>query len=127
MLNFVVTTYDAYNRLATETDARSNVKTHSYEHARGLLLESSYSDNSTTRSYTYNHLGRLTQLVDDAGTRTIGYNSYGERETDSLAVDGDTHLITETRDSFGRSTGYTYAKNGSPQQTVTTGCRWLHE
>jgi len=30
-------------------------------------------------------------------------------------------LITETRDSFGRSTGYTYAKNGAVQQTVTTG------
>ena len=46
--------YDAYNRLASETDARGNVKTHSYEHARGLLLETIYSDNSTTRSYTYN-------------------------------------------------------------------------
>ena len=59
--------------------------------------------------------------MDDSGTRTFGYNSYGERETDSLVVDGDTHLITETRDSFGRSTGYTYAKNGAVQQTVSTG------
>ena len=42
MLNFVVTTYDAYNRLATETDARGNVKTHSYEHARGLQLGTTY-------------------------------------------------------------------------------------
>ena len=33
----------------------------------------------------------------------------------------DTHLITELRDSFGRSIGYTYAKNGAIQQTVHTG------
>ena len=53
--------------------------------------------------------------------RTLGYNTYGEAETDSLAMDGDTHLITELRDSFGRSAGYTYAKNGAVQQTVSTG------
>lgn len=38
-----------------------------------------------------------------------------------VSVDGDTHLITENRDTFGRSTGYTYTKNGAVQQTVTTG------
>ncbi|MEE1265880.1 MAG: hypothetical protein UHH87_06290, partial [Akkermansia sp.] len=117
----VVKTYDDYNRLATETDARGNVKSHTYEHARGLLLGTSYSDNSITRSFIYNHLGQMTQLVDDAGTRTLAYNTYGERENDSLVIDGDTHLITEQRDGFGRSTGYTYAKNGTVQQTVTTG------
>ena len=49
------------------------------------------------------------------------YNTYGERESDSLVVDGDAHLVTELRDTFGRSTGYTYAKNGSVLQTVSTG------
>ena len=63
----------------------------------------------------------MSQLVDDAGIRTFGYNTYGERESDSLVVDGDTHLITETRDSFGRSTGFVYSKNGAIQHTVTTG------
>ena len=122
----VVKTYDAYNRLATETDARGNIKNHTYEHARGLHLDTSYTivDGTTetvARSFTYNHIGQMTQLVDDAGVRTFGYNSYGERESDSLVVDGDTHLITELRDSFGRSTGYTYAKNDTVQQTVSTG------
>ncbi len=122
----VMKTYDTYNRLATVTDARGNVKTHSYEHARGLHLSTGYTvvdgtAATTDRSFTYNHLGQMIQLVDDAGVRTFGYNAYGERETDSLVVDGDTHLIIEQRDTFGRSTGYTYAKNGSPHQTVTTG------
>jgi YD repeat-containing protein len=114
-------TYDAYNRLATETDARGNVKTRTYEHARGLLLGTAYSDGTTARAYSYNHLGQMTQLVDDAGVRTFGYNAYSERVSDCLVVDGDTHLITEQRDSFGRSTGYVYSKNGATQQTVATG------
>ena len=117
----VVKTYDAFNRLSTETDARGVVKTHSYEVARGLLLGTSYSDTTTTISYTYNHLGQLTQVTDDAGTRTIGYNTYGEQETDSLLAGNITHLITETRDVMGRSTGFTYTKNGAVQHTVTTG------
>ena len=117
----VVKTYDAFNRLATETDARDLVKTHSYEPARGLLLGTTYSDTTTPRSNAYNHLGQLTQVMDAAGTRTISYNQYGEQESDSLVVDGDTHLITEARDAQGRSTGYVYSKNGTTQQTVTTG------
>ena len=115
-----VKTYDAFNRLATETDARGKVKTYSYEHARGLLLGITYSDSTTAESFVYNHLGQLTQVTDDAGVRSIGYNTYGEQETDSLLAEGVTHLITETRDSFGRSTGYSYAKNGNTEQTVTT-------
>ena len=129
----VVKTYDAHNRLATETNARGRVKVHSYEHARGLLLnttwyhpaeegEEAVADSySPSRSFTYNHLGQLTQVTDDAGVRSIGYNQYGEQETDSLVVDNDTNLITETRDALGRSAGYVYSKNGSTQQTVTTG------
>ncbi len=117
----VVKIYDAYNRLLTETDGRGVIKTHSYEQARGLLLGTTYSDGTTARAYTYNHLGQLTQVVDDAGTRTIGYNAYNEQETDSLLAGGKTHLITELRDGHGRSSGYTYALNGSVQQTVSTG------
>ena len=117
----VVKTYDAYNRVLTETDARGNVKAHTYEQERGLLLGTTYSDSTTPRAYTYNHLGQRTQVTDAAGVRTLGYNAYGEQESDSLAANGVTHLITENRDDKGRSTGYTYAKNGTVQQTVTTG------
>ncbi len=117
----VTKTYDAYNRLATETDARGNVKTHSYEPLRGLHIGTTYSDGTTARSYAYNHLGQPTQVTDDSGTRTFGYNGYGERISDCLVIDGDTHLITETSDNLGRSTGFVYSKNGTTQHTVTTG------
>ena len=105
----------------TETDARGKVKAHTYEQERGLLLGTTYSDSTTPRAYTYNHLGQRTQVTDAAGVRTLSYNSYGEQESDSLVADGVTHLITETRDDKGRTTGYTYAKNGTVQQTITTG------
>ena len=117
----VTKTYDAYNRLATETDARGNVKTHSYEPLRGLHIGTMYSDGSTQRQFNYNHLGQPTQVTDDSGMRTFGYNSYGERISDSLSVDGDTHLIIETSDNLRRSTGFSYSKNGTAQHTVTTG------
>ncbi len=114
--------YGAYNRLSIETLARGIAKTHSYEHSRGLLLGTAYSDGTTPRAYQYNHLGQLTQVTDDAGTRTIGYNRYGEQETDSLTTaDGVMHLITEKRDTYGRRTGYSYSKDGEAQQIVTTG------
>ena len=117
----VTRTYDAYNRVLTETDARGKVKNHTYEHARGLLLGTSYNDSTTPRSYTYNHLGQLTQVTDAAGTRTLSYNAYGEQESDSLLAGGRTHLVTELRDAYGRSSGYTYVNNGSVQQTVSIG------
>ena len=122
----VVKTYNAFNRLSTVTDARGNVKTYSYELARGLHQETTYAvvdgtAATVTCSYAYNHLGQLMQVTDGAGTRTIGYNVYGELETDSLQTDNVTHIITEKRDLFGRSTGFTYSKNGTVQHTVTTG------
>lgn len=92
----IVKTYDSFNRLATETNARGLVKTFTYEQARGLLTAISFSDATPGQSYAYNHLGQLTQVTDAAGTRTLGYNAYNEPETDSLLVGNHTHLITRT-------------------------------
>lgn len=108
-------------------NARGVVKTHSYEQARGLLIGTTYSDGTIARSYSYNHLGQLTQVVDDAGSRTIGNNAYNEQDTDSLLAGSKTHLVTELRDDYGRSSGYTYANNGSIQQTVSIGYRFNSE
>ena len=114
-------TWDAFNRLATETNARGIVKTRTYEQARGLLTGISYSDATPGQSFAYDHLGNLTQITDAAGTRTFAYNPYGELETDNLRVGNHTHLITEKKDAFGRSTGYIYARSGAAQHTVSIG------
>ena len=112
-------TWDAFNRLATETNARGIVKTCTYEQARGLLTGISYSDATPGQSFVYDHLGQLTQITDAAGTRTFACNPYGELETDNLRVGNHTHLITEKKDAFGRSTGYIYARSGTAQHTVS--------
>ena len=114
-------TWDAFNRLATETNARGIVKTCTYEQARGLLTGISYSDATPGQSFAYDHLGNLTQITDAAGTRTFACNPYGELETDNLRVGNHTHLITEKKDAFGRSTGYIYARSGAAQHTVSIG------
>jgi RHS repeat-associated protein len=115
------TTYNALNLKATLTDPRSTVTTSTYETARGLLTGETYSDATPARSYAYNHLGLTTQIVDGSGTRTIAYTTYNEPESESLLGDGKTHLISELRDTYGRSTGYTYAKAGNVQQTTSIG------
>ena len=102
-------------------DAGRLVSLTTYYHAPQDGEEPAVDSLTPARSYAYNHLGLLTQVIDAAGVRTLAYNSYGEQESDSLVVDGDTHLITEARDAQGRSTGYVYSKNGATQQTVSTG------
>lgn len=74
-------TWDAFNRLATETNARGIVKTRTYEQARGLLVGISYSDATPGQSFAY--------------------NPYGELETDNLRVGNHTHLITEKKTPSG--------------------------
>ena len=118
----VVKTYDAFNRPATETNARGIVKTLSYDAATGQLTGISFSDDETpSQSFAYNILGQLTQVTDAAGTRTLAYNEYSELQSDSLDSGAHTHLVTELRDSYGRSTGFTYARSGSTQFTTSVG------
>ncbi len=74
--------------------------------ARGLLLSESYSDETNNRSYEYYFLAMPEQISDDAGVRNLAYNSFNELETDSLVADSVTHLVTELRDNYGRSVGY---------------------
>lgn len=103
-------------------NARGTCEIREYDTLTGQLTRVSFSDGSTpSQTYTYNFLGQLIQVTDAAGTRTIGYNKYGEQKDDSLAAGGKTHLVTETRDQLGRSTGYTYAKDGIMEQNVFTG------
>lgn len=115
-------TYNVLGLPERLSNARGTSEIREYDPLTGQLTRVSFSDGSTSsQTYTYDHLGQLIQVTDAAGTRTIGYNEYGEQKTDSLAAGGKTHLITETRDQLGRSTGYTYAKDGIVEQTVFTG------
>ena len=111
--------YDAFNRLATETDARGVTKSHAYDPLRGLQLSTTYSDGSAPRLFAYDHLGNLTQVTDAAGVRSLRADAYGEPEVDELLADGARYTLTEQRDSFGRSVGFTYAVDGAVQHAVS--------
>lgn len=105
-------TWDAFNRLATETNARGIVKTCTYEQARGLLTGISYSDATPGQSFVYDHLGQLTQITDAAGTRTFACNPYGELETDNLEANGLAWQVSELYDGLGRPAGYELSAGG---------------
>ena len=55
---------------------------------RNFLVGISYSDATPGQSFSYNHLGQLTQITDASGTRTFACNPYGEPETDCLEANG---------------------------------------
>lgn len=59
-----VRTYDANNRLATETDARGIVTTCVWNAAQGLLTRIGFSDGTPEQAFSYNILGQLTQVTD---------------------------------------------------------------
>ena len=105
-------TWDAFNRLATETNARGIVKTCTYEQARGLPAGISYSDATPGQSFSYNHLGQLTQITDASGTRTFACNPYGEPETDCLEANGLSWQVSELYDGLGRQAGYELSADG---------------
>ncbi|MBQ8722783.1 MAG: RHS repeat protein, partial [Opitutales bacterium] len=110
-------TYTAAGLLASRTWARGIATTYAYD-AWNRLVSTTYSDSTPAVSQTYDALGRAVSTSDASGTRTTTYDAYGNVSSESLLADGKTHLLTELRDGFGRSLGYTYAKNGSVQQTA---------
>ena len=73
---------------------------------RNFLAGISYSDATPGQSFSYNHLGQLTQITDASGTRTFAYNPYGEPETDSLEANGLAWQVSELYDGLGRPAGY---------------------
>ncbi len=106
-------TYDSFGRLATETNARGTVKTFSYLSTTGELSGIVFADDAApTQAFTYALTGKLASVTDAAGTRAFTYNAYDELVSDSLTVGSETHLITESRDEFGRSAGFAYSEAG---------------
>ena len=73
---------------------------------RNFLVGISYSDATPGQSFSYNHLGQLTQITDASGTRTFACNPYGEPETDCLEANGLSWQVSELYDGLGRPAGY---------------------
>ena len=112
-------TYTETGLLSSRTWARGIVTTYGYD-AWNQLVSTTYSDTTPGVSQTYDALGRVVSVSDASGTRTNVYDADGNLASETLLGGGKTHLLTELYDAFGRSLGYTYAKDGSVQQTVGT-------
>ena len=110
-----VKTYDAYNNLATVTDARGVVATYTYNLNRGLLTSINFSDGTPAQKFTYNFLGQLTAVQDASGARSISYGRYGSQLEEVQQIASSRFLLQEQRDAYGRGTGYILKRNGNRQ------------
>ena len=110
-----VKTYDAYNNLATVTDARGVVATYSYNLSQGLLTGINFSDGTPAQKFTYNFLGQLTAVQDASGARSISYGRYGSQLEEVQQIASSRFLLQEQRDAYGRGTGYILKRNGNRQ------------
>ena len=102
------TSFDAAGNVLAYVDARGATATTTYD-ALNRPLTVTYSDGATI-TYTYDTgsygIGRLTQMVDPAGTTAWGYNINGHviSKTEQVASVSPTTLTTSyTYNSGGRS------------------------
>ncbi len=80
---------DGFALAQKDTAGVATTFTRSYT-ANGMLLTQTDGRGNTTTTVA-DKAGRALMVTDAAGVRTIGYNQYGEQETDSLLADGKTH------------------------------------
>ncbi|WP_290566651.1 RHS repeat-associated core domain-containing protein [Akkermansia sp.] len=115
-----VRTYDANNRVATETDARGIIATYTWNAAQGLRTRISFSDDTPEQTFSYNILGQLTQVTDASGIRTFSYNEYSEPVQDNVTVNGTIFPLVEAMDDYGRSIGYILKRGASGNAQITS-------
>lgn len=118
--NIVTRTFDAADRVATETDALNGVTTYSYDQA-GNVIAVKDAENHTTK-FEYDAMNRRTAVIDANGNRTTtAYNLRGEvvsvtnamGETTSFQYDA-LGRKTQVTDPHGYVTKFTsYDANGN--------------
>jgi YD repeat-containing protein len=96
----VTRTFDAADRVRTETDALGNVSTYSYDRTGNLVADTD-AEGQTTR-YEYDAMGRRTAVIDATGYRTeTTYNLRG----DVVAVtNANGEKVSFEVDALGRQT-----------------------
>jgi len=104
----VTYSYAAGSKLQIRSWARDSgavVTTYSYDPATGELVTIDYSDDTPDVQFGYDRLGRQKGVSDAVGSRTFGYNSSLQLETETLAgLISET--ITRSYDGLGRGAGF---------------------
>src|SRR5215472_15172154 len=94
-------TYDAFGRTATATDGAGRVTTYGYD-ADSRVTSASYSDGTTTVTYTYDGSGNVIQRTDASGITTYTYDLANRLLTVANTANGKT--VTYTYDPAGNLT-----------------------
>ena len=113
--------YTLGGKLATRTWARGIVTTYGYTPAGELALVD-YADATPDIAYSYDRLGRQTQLTDGSGVRTFAYDPNTLRPvSETLAMSGAPAAVTLTRnrDAQGRYTGYALDRGNESLTSAT--------
>jgi len=101
--------YTSDGKLETRTLARGITTTYIYTNTTGEMIGIDYSDSTPDIAFTFNRIGRQTQIIDAQGTRTFAYNSNLQLESESIIWNGTTNVITKdyaTNGVIGRNIGF---------------------
>jgi RHS repeat-associated protein len=111
-------TYNAYDKVATATDAVGGVTTYSYDGYGNKISETD--PNGITTSYAYDPNGhQLSTTVQGYTGSPPGSQTAANLVTDSRTYDPSGRLANET-DAMGYATSFTYTDNGLPVTETRT-------
>ncbi len=113
----LVYTYDAMNRQSTQTQARGIVITYTYDPLTGDMTEISYSDETSSRTFVYNHIGLLVEIWtgNETNCEIKVYNEYNQLSLENYFLGGDESYHICAYDEWGRtvSDNLQITRNGS--------------
>ena len=104
--------FNAGGMVITKTDSRGRTATYTYD-VLGRMTQVSYDDGTITQTYDVaaNGVGQLASVTDLSGATSFTYDSYGRVLSKTITINGTpniTKTISYIRDSIGRITATTY-------------------
>jgi len=119
--------YDDANNLTQQTDAAEETTYYKYDALNRRLqkdfcLEKLLGQGDVVYTYdgaTSNGIGRLTTVLDAAGTTTFFYDGMGRTVRTDKVISGTTYTVQSTFDGLGRITTITYPDNSMVSNAYT--------
>ena len=112
------TYYPESGLLHTKVSPRDITKTYIYD-SSGRLETITYSDGTPSIGFTYNALGQIDTVTDEAGTRTYKYNALGQYKGQDWTAGAFNGVeTTYSYDSIGRQQSYV-RDIGTQQKTIS--------
>ena len=100
--------YTTSGRLDSRVWARGVTTDYSYD-TLGQLIGIEYSDSTPDVTFAYDRIGNVVSVSDASGTRVFAHALDGQTISDTLFAMGRDFKLLESRDDFGRDTGYSFS------------------